>query len=106
MTDESVDPNILEAINAAIRGRSAEATAALGRVRGPEAVKPPHFIREWRKARGVSLDQLAVRLGASKQVVSMLERGQRELGMKHLSLISAALNVPPGQLLAVDPATL
>jgi transcriptional regulator with XRE-family HTH domain len=44
-------------------------------------VAPPiHPLRKWRKSAALTLEQVAVRLGTSRQVVSDWERGRRRPG--------------------------
>lgn len=63
-----------------------------------------HFIRQWRKHRRMSADQLAFSAGLSGAFISQLEQGRKRYTQNSLESIAAALGVPPGHLL-IDPET-
>lgn len=51
-------------------------------------------LREFRRARGISVDDLAKELGENSQKVGRIERGQRSLTVDYLLRISKALSTP------------
>lgn len=65
--------------------------------------RPPHFLREWRKFRKLTQDELAARVGTSKSVISDMERGQLQLSPKWARRIAPILETQPGHLLDHDP---
>jgi transcriptional regulator with XRE-family HTH domain len=67
---------------------------------------PPHYLREWRKFRKLTQQELADRLDTSKSVISDMERGELQLSPKWARRIAPILNVSPGYLLDHDPEKL
>jgi len=63
----------------------------------------PHYLREWRKYRGMTQQALADALETSKSVISDLERGELQLSPKWLRRLSPVLKVQPGYILDHDP---
>lgn len=61
------------------------------------------FIREWRKHRYLTLEQLAARLDMTASHLSMLERGERGYTQETLELVAEALNTDPASLLMRNP---
>ncbi len=59
-------------------------------------------IREVRKARQLTLKQLAERVGTSDRQISLLERGQRGLSPEWMERIAAALDCRPVDLLFAE----
>jgi phage repressor protein C with HTH and peptisase S24 domain len=59
-------------------------------------------IREWRRRRDLTLEQLGAVLGTSNQQISRLEKGERRLTVDWLLRFAKALQVDPDDLL--DPA--
>ncbi|SOC24567.1 helix-turn-helix domain-containing protein [Thalassospira xiamenensis] len=59
-------------------------------------------IKERRKARGLTLKQLAELIGASNQQISHLENGRRRLSVEWMHRIAEALECQPSDLL-VEP---
>lgn len=55
-------------------------------------------IREWREKRGYTLEQLADLSTISPSYLQRMEVGHRNVSLKNLELISAALNVSPKEL--------
>lgn len=51
-------------------------------------------LRKFRRARGVSVDQLAKEMGENSQKVGRIERGQRSLTVDYLLKISKVLSTP------------
>lgn len=81
--------------------------------------RPPistNRIRELRELAGLSMDELAERLGTSRQQVSKHEHGQRRLTIQWLQRYAMALGVTPADIMAapdladprseVEPATI
>ena len=62
-----------------------------------------HFIREWRKHRGLTQEQLAERIGISKPYLSKIETGSRRYDQPFLEAASEALRCMPADLLVRDP---
>lgn len=60
-------------------------------------------IKEWRKTRGLTLKQLAERIGTSNQQISHLENGRRRLSLEWMQRLAKALDCLPSDLL-VDPS--
>ena len=61
-------------------------------------------IAKIRKKRGLTLQALADRIGASNQQISHLEKGRRGLTVDWLERIAIALDCHPFDLLAPDPS--
>ena len=59
----------------------------------------PNRIREYRKAKGWSLEHLADQVGVSYAHVSEVERGKIDVSHSYLRRYAAALGVKPGDLL-------
>ena len=58
--------------------------------------KPPlNRIRELREARGLTLDELALRVGTTNQQISHLELGKRQLTVTWLKRLGVALGCHP-----------
>lgn len=51
----------------------------------------PVFISEWRKHKGLTLQQLAERLGIQETSMSRMERGQQSITVENLEQIAPAL---------------
>lgn len=66
--------------------------------------KPRHFIREWRKKRGLTLEQLAGRLEVATSSISQLENGKQGYSQPMLEAIADALGCQPADLLMRDPS--
>jgi len=66
--------------------------------------KRSFYLREWRKHRGLTQDQLAGRLDTSKGYISDLERGVRRYNQDILEALADALNCEPADLLIRDPS--
>lgn len=64
---------------------------------------PRHFIRQWRKYRGLTQEQLAGRLGVVTSSVSQLETGKQGYSQPVLEELAVALNCSVTDLLGVDP---
>jgi transcriptional regulator with XRE-family HTH domain len=70
----------------------------------PKPRKAHHFIREWRKYRGLTQEQLAERIEQTSGAISQLENGIINYTQPTLEALAAALNCEPGDLLSRDPA--
>lgn len=55
-------------------------------------------VRDLRRARGYSQEDLAERSGLHRTYISSLERGQRNVGLDNVHALAAALDVTPAQL--------
>ena len=62
------------------------------------------FIREWRLARGLTLEQLADRIGLQASALSYLERGQSAYTQGTLEALAEALGTDPASLIMRNPA--
>lgn len=67
--------------------------------------KPRHFIREWRKARGLTQEQLASRLNVAVSSISQLETGKQGYSQPTLEALADALGCQPADLLMRNPTT-
>lgn len=68
--------------------------------------KPKHHIREWRKGRGLTLEQTAERIGMSHQNLGRIERGLVPVNDELLELLAEALNCTIADLWArAGPST-
>ena len=61
------------------------------------------FIREWRKKRELTLEQLGAKMKMTPSHLSMLERGQRGYTQETLESLSDALTVDAASLVASSP---
>lgn len=61
------------------------------------------FLRDWRKDRGLTLEQLASRIGSTGATVSRLERGQQPYSQPLLEALAEALNCQPADLIMRPP---
>ena len=61
------------------------------------------FIREWRKHRGLTLVQLANRVGVSQPTVSRIERGEQPYSQPILEAFADALGCEPADLIGRLP---
>lgn len=69
---------------------------------GRRAARPPNRLREWRKAAGLSLEELAFRVGSTTATLSRYERGQRSMTVDLLVQLAPQLGCRPADLLP-DP---
>lgn len=68
----------------------------------PQAAQPPNRLREWRKDAGLSLEELAFRVGSTTATLSRYERGQRSMTLDLLVQLAPHLGCKPADLLP-DP---
>jgi transcriptional regulator with XRE-family HTH domain len=64
---------------------------------------PNHRIREWRKYRGLTQEQLAERIGIARSYLTKIERGSRRYDQPFLEAASEALRCGPADLINIDP---
>lgn len=69
---------------------------------------PPNRLREQRKARGLTLTQVAGAIGMNVGYYSKLETGERPLRLDHLRKVAAHYGIDTGELLnaADNPSSL
>jgi transcriptional regulator with XRE-family HTH domain len=60
-------------------------------------------LRRWRRREGYSLNELAGLTGLSISMLSLTERGERQLHPKTKVRLARALRVPVGELFDVEP---
>jgi transcriptional regulator with XRE-family HTH domain len=65
--------------------------------------KLPHYLREWRKFRKMTQQELADAVDTSKSVISDMERGELQLSPKWLRKLAPVLKTQPGHILDYDP---
>ncbi len=68
--------------------------------------RPPHYLREWRKFRRMTQDELAAHLDTSKSVISDMERDHLQLSPKWAHRIAPLLGTTAGHLIDTDPNAL
>lgn len=76
-------------------------TRVTSRLKGHERRR--HFIKEWRKHRGLTQEQLADRIGVATSSISQLERFQQGYSQATLEAIAYALQCEPADLLVRNP---
>jgi transcriptional regulator with XRE-family HTH domain len=62
-----------------------------------------HFIRAWRKYRGLTQAQLAERIGIDRSYLSNIETGRRRYDQPFLEAAADALRCEPADLIMRDP---
>lgn len=65
----------------------------------------PNHVRAWRKRAGLTIEQLAEKIGAAPSTVSKIENLQQDFNAGHQEAIAEALDCTPFDLLFVDPAS-
>jgi transcriptional regulator with XRE-family HTH domain len=78
------------------------AKRVLGRFRGAKRYRRT-FIREWRQSRGLTLQQLANRIGMTHASLSRIERGLQPYSQPLLEALADALQTEPASLLMRNP---
>lgn len=58
-----------------------------------------NFLRQWREARGLTLEQVGSAIGSDKTQISKLEKGDRKLSVQWLERLASFYGVSPGDLL-------
>ena len=66
--------------------------------------RPGHFIRQWRKHRGHTLEQLAERIGMSHQNLGKIERFKVPFNQDLLEALAVELRCAPADLIMRDPS--
>lgn len=66
--------------------------------------KPPHFIRQWRKSRGWTLEQLAERVGMTHQNLGKIERFQVPYNQPLLERLAEVFATEPASIIMRDPS--
>ena len=64
---------------------------------------PGRWIRHWRRARGLTLAELAARVDCAPSLLSLVENGRREPRLSLLTALATALEVPIEELLRPEP---
>lgn len=62
-----------------------------------------HYIKQWRKHRGLTLQRLAERTPFSTGAVQQVESGRTQYTQQMLEALAFALDCSPADLLSVDP---
>ena len=65
--------------------------------------RQPHYIKEWRKYRGLTQEQLAERIGIARSYLTKIERGTRRYDQPFLEAAADALRCEPGDIIMRDP---
>lgn len=65
--------------------------------------KQRHFIKEWRKHRGLNQEQLAERMGVTQSFVSKIENGKQSPDLAFIALAAEVLRCEPADLIMRDP---
>lgn len=73
------------------------------RFQKPGAERRRHFIKEWRKHRGLTMERLADRLEISKATLSRIESGRQPYTQDTLEALAEALSCEPADLIMRDP---
>jgi transcriptional regulator with XRE-family HTH domain len=63
-----------------------------------------HFIKEWRRYRGLTQEQLASRLDVDRTAISKIESGKQEYSQGFLEAAAYALRCEPADLIMRDPS--
>jgi transcriptional regulator with XRE-family HTH domain len=64
---------------------------------------PRHYIKAWRKHRGMTQAQLAELIGIARSYLTKIERGDRRYDQPTLEASAAALDCTPSDLISRDP---
>lgn len=67
--------------------------------------RPANFIRDWRKHRGMTQEELAAAVDMTASSVSQIETGKQGYTDTTLFALAGALHTTPGALLSAPPAT-
>lgn len=66
-------------------------------------LKPPHFIKEWRVFRDMTVEEVAERADLATGTISAIENRTAGFSPESLEAIAKALRVQSGYLLSVNP---
>lgn len=66
--------------------------------------KQPHYIKEWRKHRGLNQEELAERIGIARSYLSKIESGKRRYDQPFLEAAAVVLRCEPADLIVRDPS--
>jgi transcriptional regulator with XRE-family HTH domain len=67
--------------------------------------KNPHYLRQWRKHKGLTLEQVAERLHTTHATLSRIERGKLPYNQPLLERLAEEYGTEPASLLMRDPAS-
>lgn len=65
--------------------------------------KQRHFIKEWRKFRHLTQEQLAERVGYDRSYINKIENGKKRYDQPFLEAAAEALQCEPADLIMRDP---
>lgn len=68
------------------------------------AQRQKHFVREWRKFRGLTQERLAEQTPFTTGAISQLETGRTKYTQDMIEALAVALDCEPGDLLSRDPS--
>jgi len=68
-----------------------------------EMAKQRHFIKEWRKFRNLTQEQLAERVGVDRSYVNKIENGKKRYDQPFLEAAATAMGCEPADLIMRDP---
>jgi transcriptional regulator with XRE-family HTH domain len=69
----------------------------------PKDGPPRHYVREWRKFRGLTQERLAERTPYTTGAISQLETGRTKYTQDMLEALAAALDCKAGDLISRNP---
>lgn len=69
----------------------------------PKPERRRHFVKEWRRYRHLTQEQLAERIEKTHGAISQLENGKIDYTQGMIEALAVALNCEPGDLLSRDP---
>jgi transcriptional regulator with XRE-family HTH domain len=69
----------------------------------PKPQKRRHFVRQWRKFKNLTQEQLAERVGVTPGTISQLETGRINYTQPLLEKLADEFGCKPGDILNVDP---
>jgi len=69
-----------------------------------QTISPNHYIRQWRKHRGLTQADLACAIGVDRTYLNKIERGKRDYVPHVLEAAAVQLGCAPGDLVSRHPA--
>lgn len=69
----------------------------------PKPQRRRHFVKQWRKHKGLTQEQLAERIGVTPGSISQLELGRINYTQQMLEKLAEEFGCRPGDILNVDP---